>query len=58
MTDLYTDALRLSINKNISDIRTLLLWAEEAGEVREKVMHAEQALRFLHETVENLRQLR
>lgn len=58
MTDLYTDALRLSINKNISDIRTLLLWAEEATEVREKVMHAEQALRFLQETVENLAHLR
>ncbi|HET6398020.1 MAG TPA: hypothetical protein VFH47_00520 [Candidatus Thermoplasmatota archaeon] len=58
MSDLYTDALRLSINKNLSDIRTLLLWAEEASEVREKIMHTEQALRFLQEVVENLAHLR
>jgi hypothetical protein len=58
MNNLYTDALRLSINKNLADIRTLLLWAEEASEVREKIMHTEQALGFLQEVVENLRQLR
>lgn len=52
---LYEDSLKLTINKNLSDIRVLLLWAEEAVEVREKIQHAEQALTYLADIVETLR---
>jgi hypothetical protein len=52
---LYEDSLKLTINKNLSDIRVLLLWAEEAVEVKEKIQHAEQALTYLADIVETLR---
>lgn len=54
---LYEDSLKLTINKNLQDIRILLQWAEEAYETREKIQHAEQALHFLSEVVETLREL-
>ena len=54
---LYEDSLKLTINKNLQDIRILLQWAEEAYETREKIQHAEQALSFLREVVETLREL-
>ena len=57
MSKLYEDSLKLTINKNLSDIRILLQWAEEAGEVREKIQHSEQALRYLAEVVETLREM-
>lgn len=56
-TKLYEDSLKLTINKNLQDIRILLQWAEEAYETREKIQHAEQALNFLQEVVETLREL-
>jgi hypothetical protein len=49
---LYEDSLKLTINKNLS---VLLLWAEEAVEVREKIQHSEQALTYLADIVETLR---
>ena len=55
---LYEDSLKLTVNKNIEDIRILLLWAQEANDVREKIAHAEQALSYLGDVVETLRELR
>lgn len=54
---LYEDSLKLTVNKNLQDIRILLQWAEEAYETREKIQHAQQALDFLREVVETLREL-
>jgi hypothetical protein len=54
---LYEDSLKLTVNKNLQDIRILLQWAEEAYETREKIQHSEQALNFLREVVETLREL-
>ena len=58
MSKLYEDSLKLTINKNLQDIRILLQWAEEASETREKIQHAEHALQFLSEVVANLRELK
>ncbi|MCA1818900.1 MAG: hypothetical protein LC620_02420 [Halobacteriales archaeon] len=55
---LYEDSLKLTVNKNIEDIRILLLWAQEADSIRDKMQHAEQALAYLSDVVENLRELR
>lgn len=57
MTRLYEDALKLSINEEFQNIRTLLNWAAEARGLDEKIDHAEQALRLLSTVVENLREL-
>jgi flagellin-like hook-associated protein FlgL len=57
MSKLYEDSLKLTINKNLSDIRILLTWAEEASDVKEKIQHSEQALRYLAEAVESLREI-
>jgi len=48
---LYEDSLKLTVNKNLQDIRILLQWAEEAYETVEKIQHVEQALGFLREVV-------
>lgn len=58
MTKLYEDALKLSIDANIRNIRTILDWAEETGDLPEKIRHSEQALRLLGEVVANLHELR
>ena len=58
MSKLYEDSLKLTVNKNLSDIRILLTWAEEASDIKEKIQHTEQALRLLAEVVESLRELR
>lgn len=55
---LYEDSLKLTVNKNIEDIRILLLWAQEANDVREKIAHAEQAHAYLGDVVETLRELK
>jgi len=54
---LYEDSLKLTVNKNIEDVRILLLWAQEASDLREKVQHAEQALTYLSDVVDTLREL-
>ncbi len=58
MSKLYEDALRLSINENLRNIRLLLEWAEGAGDLEETIGHASQAHRLLGEVVENLEALR
>lgn len=55
---LYEDAIKLSINKHISDVRLLLQWAEEEPEVHKKILHVEQALRNLAEVAQSLSELR
>ena len=54
---LYEDSLKLTVNKNLQDIRLLLLWAEEAGEIRDKIAHCDQAAGLLGEIILNLREL-
>ncbi|MHB8632731.1 MAG: hypothetical protein ACYDBQ_02010 [Thermoplasmatota archaeon] len=54
---LYEDSLKLTVNKNLQDIRLLLLWAEEAAGIREKIQHCDQAVRLLSEIIVNLREL-
>ena len=54
---LYEDSLKLTVNKNIEDVRVLLQWAQEASAVREKIAHAQQALTYLAEVVETLREM-
>lgn len=58
MTKLYEDALKLSVNENLRNIRTLLDWAQEADSLDETIEHTEQALRLLGEVVQNLHELR
>jgi hypothetical protein len=55
---LYEDALKLSVNKNLVDIKTLLGWAEKAETIQEKQRHIEQAIQLLTEISENLSQLK
>lgn len=55
---LYEDALKLSVNKNLVDIKTLLGWAEKAETIAEKLGHIEQAIRLLTEISENLSELK
>lgn len=55
---LHEDALRLAVDKNLADIRTLLLWAEESKEIQEKLGHISHALELLAEVKENLGALR
>ena len=55
---LHTDALRLAVDKNLADIRTLLLWAEQTGDVGEKLQHISHALELLAEVKDNLAALR
>lgn len=58
MTKLYEDALRLSINENLRNIRLLLEWAEQASQLDETIGHSEQAAKLLLEVVDNLRDLK
>ena len=58
MTKLYEDALKLSIDKNLRDIRAILDWAEQADDMDDKIGHTEQALQLLDEAAQNLRALR
>lgn len=55
---LLEDALRLAVDKNLADIRTVLLWAEDAKEIQEKLNHISHALELLAEVKENLAALR
>ncbi len=57
MTKLYEDALRLSINENLRNIRTILEWAKDAPELQDAIAHSEQAYQLLGEVVTNLREL-
>lgn len=55
---LHEDALRLAVDKNLADIRTLLQWAEETGNLDEKVRHISHALDLLAEVKDNLTALK
>jgi hypothetical protein len=55
---LYEDSLKLTVNKNIEDVRILLLWAQESDSLRDKIQHTEQALQYLSDVVDTLRELR
>lgn len=57
LSKLYEDALRLSINENLRNIRLLLEWAEGADAMEETIQHTEQAFRLLGEVVQNMREL-
>ena len=54
---LYEDSLKLTVNKNIEDVRILLLWAQESDSLRDKIQHTQQALTYLADVVETLREL-
>lgn len=55
---LYEDAIKLSVNKNLVDIKTLLGWAEKATTIDEKLTHIRQAVALLTEIENNLAELR
>lgn len=55
---LHEDALRLAVDKNLADIRTLLQWAGETGDLDEKVRHISHALDLLSEVKDNLTALK
>lgn len=55
---LYEDALKLSVNKNLADIKTLLGWAEKADSITEKLDYIRQAITLLSEIDTNLAQLK
>jgi hypothetical protein len=55
---LYEDALKLSVNKNLVDIKTLLGWAEKADSITEKLDYIRQAITLLSEIDTNLAQLK
>ena len=55
---LYEDALKLSVNKNLVDVKTLLGWAEKADSITEKVDYIRQAVTLLSEIETNLTQLK
>ena len=55
---LYEDALKLSVNKNLADIKTLLGWAEKANSITEKLDHIRQAVALLTEIEHNLAELK
>ena len=58
MTKLYEDSLRLSIDMELRNIRTLLDWAEEAQDIQDKIQHVSEANRLLMSVNENLQALK
>ena len=44
---LYEDALRLTVNKSLDDVATLLRWVVEVPDVRIKVQHVRRAREVL-----------
>lgn len=57
MSKLYADSLRLSIDMELRNIRTILDWAEEATDIVDKIAHVDQAARLLSSVNENLQAL-
>ncbi len=55
---LQKDALKLSADKTIYDIRTVLMWAEQSDRLDEKLMHVTHALELLDQVRENLEAMR
>lgn len=54
---LYEDALKLSVNKNLADIKTLLDWAVKADSITEKLKHIRQSMELLSDIEGNLADL-
>jgi hypothetical protein len=54
---LYEDALKLSVNKNLADIKTLLDWAVKADSIAEKLKHIRQSRELLSDIEGNLADL-
>lgn len=54
---LYEDALKLSVNKNLADIKTLLDWAVKAESIDEKLKHIRQSMELLSDIEGNLAEL-
>lgn len=55
---LYEDALRLTVNKSLDDVATLLRLVVEAPDVRTKILHvrhAREALAGLEQELEQVR---
>lgn len=57
MSKLYQDALRLTVQENLGNIRTLLEWAQDSSDLKEVIGHTEQAHRLLGDVVSDLRAL-
>jgi hypothetical protein len=55
---LYEDALKLAINKSLTDIKTVLDWAEREDSIQQKEKHVAHALALLDEVRQNLATLR
>lgn len=51
---LYEDAIRLTVNKNLADIKTLLGWAADADSIEEKLKHIRQSVALLQEVEAHL----
>ena len=54
---LYSDAIVMSMNKNLVDITTLLQWATESHDVGEKIQHVSRAIELLEDVRHNLETL-
>lgn len=57
MEKLHEDALHLAVDKNLADIRTLLRWAEQSNDMKEKVAHVTRAVELLVEVKEHMEAL-
>lgn len=55
---LYEDAIKLAINKSLTDIKTVLDWAEREDSLSQKEKHVAHALGLLDEVRQNLATLR
>lgn len=55
---LYEDAIKLAINKSLTDIKTVLDWAEREDSLQQKEKHVAHALALLDEVRQNLATLR
>lgn len=55
---LYDDALRLTVNKSLDDVATLLRWVVEAPDVRVKIDHVKRAREVLAGLEQELEALR
>jgi len=55
---LYEDAIKLAINKSLTDIKTVLDWAEREESLPQKEKHVAHALALLDEVRQNLAALR
>ncbi len=55
---LYEDALRLTVNKSLDDVATLLRWVVEAPDAKQKVQHVRRAREVLAELERELETMR